>query len=264
MWIPCRSIGQVCSVWNDGCIQCQHRCGARTRAAVMIVNRYGFLSWCIGVLSYDVCQIGVDVTALLLVGNLVEVDEDARLLHVAKLAVDGRAQQQHLGRQAHVGVDQRRDVDAVLADEGVQAACSPRGSRCPQTAPSVRGHRCGCRAAGRWAPPVLPCPWSRGWGSTAACRGSRARSSGTSSSCRTCTWPWDRWWSMPPVRPTGCRVQTMPARPRASIGTRDAQTSVPARWWRAGFHSGTCRWTWTCAQWRCAAHRFPPSRPSRR
>ena len=72
----------------------------------------------LGVLLYE----GVDVAHALLVKNLVHGNEDARLLHVAEAVVDGGAEELHRGREAHVGVDQRRDVVAQLAHLAVENA----------------------------------------------------------------------------------------------------------------------------------------------
>ena len=48
----------------------------------------------------------------LLVPYLVDGNEDARLLDVAETVVDGRSEELHRRREAHVGIDQRRDVVA--------------------------------------------------------------------------------------------------------------------------------------------------------
>lgn len=64
--------------------------------------------------------IGVDVSAFLGVGNLVEVDEDAALLHVAELVVYSGAEHAHGGREAHVGADEWRDVYILAADVAVE------------------------------------------------------------------------------------------------------------------------------------------------
>ena len=81
---------------------------------------------------------GVDVADALLLEDLLDGDEDAGLLDVAEAVVDGGAEELHRGREAHVGVHQRRDVVAQLADLGVEDAvvflesgcCSPAcGSR---------------------------------------------------------------------------------------------------------------------------------------
>ena len=54
----------------------------------------------------------VDVAFFLFFEYLVDGNEYARLLDVAKLVVDGGAEHAHRGRQAHVAVDQRRYVEA--------------------------------------------------------------------------------------------------------------------------------------------------------
>lgn len=48
--------------------------------------------------------------------QFVEFDEDACLDDVAELVVDAGAERFHGRRQVHIGVDQRRDVDAQLLD----------------------------------------------------------------------------------------------------------------------------------------------------
>lgn len=60
-------------------------------------------------------KVGLDVPFLLLLQDLVDRDQDAGLLHLAKLVIDGGAEDAHLGREVHVGVDQWRHVDAELA-----------------------------------------------------------------------------------------------------------------------------------------------------
>ena len=60
-------------------------------------------------------EIGLDVPFLLFLQDLVDRDQDAGLLHLAEFVVDGGAEDAHLGREVHVGVDQRRHVDAELA-----------------------------------------------------------------------------------------------------------------------------------------------------
>ena len=59
--------------------------------------------------------------AYTLVGDdLVDSDEDTRLLDVAEALVDRRAEDTHLGRECHVGIDQRRDVQPDLTYRLVQ------------------------------------------------------------------------------------------------------------------------------------------------
>ena len=60
-------------------------------------------------------EIGLDVPFLLLLQDLIDRDQDTGFLHLAKLVVDGGAEDAHLGRQVHVGVDQRWHVDTELA-----------------------------------------------------------------------------------------------------------------------------------------------------
>ena len=56
--------------------------------------------------------------------------KDTRLLNVAKLIIDCRAEHKHLRRQIHIGVDKRRDIDAMAPDMAVEnlivlAECRP-------------------------------------------------------------------------------------------------------------------------------------------
>ena len=67
-------------------------------------------------------HVGIDVADSLLCQYLIDSDEDARLLHAAELIVDGGAEDLHGGRKAHVGVDQRRDVESELPDLAVEQA----------------------------------------------------------------------------------------------------------------------------------------------
>lgn len=57
---------------------------------------------------------------LLLLEDFGDDKEDAAFLHVAELVVDRSAEHAHRGRQAHVGVDQGRDVVAELAHLAVK------------------------------------------------------------------------------------------------------------------------------------------------
>ena len=54
--------------------------------------------------------------ARLLRVQFVEFDEDARFDDVAELVVDAGAERLHGRRQIHIGIDQRRDVDAHFLD----------------------------------------------------------------------------------------------------------------------------------------------------
>ena len=65
---------------------------------------------------------GVDVADALLLEDLLDGDEDAGLLDVAEAVVDGGAEELHRGREAHIGIDQRRDVVTQLTDLGVEDA----------------------------------------------------------------------------------------------------------------------------------------------
>lgn len=64
----------------------------------------------------------IDVADALLSQNLVDGDEDARFLDVAERVVDGGAEDAHRGAQAHVGVDEGRNVETELADGTVKDA----------------------------------------------------------------------------------------------------------------------------------------------
>lgn len=59
--------------------------------------------------------VGADVAFLLLLEYLVDGEEYACLLDIAKFVVDSGAKHFHRGRQAHVGVDHGRNVVAVGA-----------------------------------------------------------------------------------------------------------------------------------------------------
>lgn len=59
--------------------------------------------------------------ALVLV-QLVDIDEDAGLLHRTKLVVDGGAKDEHRGREVHVGIDKGRDVAAAVAHLSIEDA----------------------------------------------------------------------------------------------------------------------------------------------
>ena len=50
-------------------------------------------------------QIALHMSFLLLLQDLVDSDQNTRLLHLAKLVVDRSAEDTHLGREAHVGID---------------------------------------------------------------------------------------------------------------------------------------------------------------
>ena len=51
---------------------------------------------------------------LLLLQDFVDGDQQARLLHVAEAPIDGRAERPHLWREAHVGIDEWRNVQPPL------------------------------------------------------------------------------------------------------------------------------------------------------
>ena len=63
---------------------------------------------------------GGDVAAFLFFEDLVDGEEYAAFFDIAKFVVDCRSKHSHGGRQAHVGVDERRDVEAVGADFAVE------------------------------------------------------------------------------------------------------------------------------------------------
>lgn len=54
--------------------------------------------------------------------ELVDTDEDASLLYGPELVVDGGAEDEHGGREVHIGVDEGRYVAAALAHLGVEDA----------------------------------------------------------------------------------------------------------------------------------------------
>jgi hypothetical protein len=56
-----------------------------------------------------VLDIGVDVAHALLLQNLVNGNEDSRLLHVAEAIIDGGAEEFHRRTEVHVCVYERRD-----------------------------------------------------------------------------------------------------------------------------------------------------------
>lgn len=64
----------------------------------------------------------VDMAHALLVEDLIDGNEDARLLHLAKTVVDGRSEEFHRRREVHVGVDERRDIEAQVANLAVEDA----------------------------------------------------------------------------------------------------------------------------------------------
>ena len=57
---------------------------------------------------------------LLLLEDIGDSHEDARLLYVAKLAIDRRAEHAHRRRKSHICIDQRRYLLAMLTDKIVQ------------------------------------------------------------------------------------------------------------------------------------------------
>ena len=52
--------------------------------------------------------------------ELIDIDEDASLLHCSKLVVDGGAKDEHRGREVHVGIDKWGNVAAAVAHLGVE------------------------------------------------------------------------------------------------------------------------------------------------
>ena len=64
----------------------------------------------------------VDMAHALLFKYLVNSNQDACFLNIAKAIVDGGAKKLHGGRQAHVGINQRRNVVAQLTYLAVQDA----------------------------------------------------------------------------------------------------------------------------------------------
>ena len=54
--------------------------------------------------------------------QFVDIDEDAGLLHLAKLVVDGGAKDEHRGGEVHIGIDEWGDIAAALAHLGIEDA----------------------------------------------------------------------------------------------------------------------------------------------
>ena len=54
-----------------------------------------------------------DMALLFLFKYFIDGKEYAGFLHIAKFIVDGGAKHLHCRRQAHVGVDKRRDIEAM-------------------------------------------------------------------------------------------------------------------------------------------------------
>lgn len=65
-------------------------------------------------------QIGFDMTFLFVFENFIDGDQDAGLFHLPELMVDSGAEYTHLRGEAHISIDQRRHIDAELADFLVQ------------------------------------------------------------------------------------------------------------------------------------------------
>lgn len=60
------------------------------------------------------------MTIFLLIGDFIDVKKDAGFFNRAKLMIDGGAKNAHCGRQVHVGIHQGGNVDAMLANKGVE------------------------------------------------------------------------------------------------------------------------------------------------
>ena len=65
-------------------------------------------------------QIGFDMTFLFVFENFIDGDQDAGLFHLPELMVDSGAEYTHFRGEAHISIDQRRHIDAELADFLVQ------------------------------------------------------------------------------------------------------------------------------------------------
>ena len=65
---------------------------------------------------------GHDMALALVFVQLVDIDEDAGLLYLAKLVVDGGAQDEHRGGEIHIGIDEWGNIAATLAHLGIEDA----------------------------------------------------------------------------------------------------------------------------------------------
>ena len=65
-------------------------------------------------------QIGFDMTFLFVFENFIDGDQDAGLFYLPELMVDSGAEYTHFRGEAHISIDQRRHIDAELADFLVQ------------------------------------------------------------------------------------------------------------------------------------------------
>lgn len=65
-------------------------------------------------------QIGFDMTFLFVFENFIDGDQDAGSLILPELMVDSGAEYTHFRGEAHISIDQRRHIDAELADFLVQ------------------------------------------------------------------------------------------------------------------------------------------------
>lgn len=53
------------------------------------------------------------MSALFLLSNFINIDKNATFFHLTEFVVDGSAEKSHRGRQIHIGIHQRRNVDAM-------------------------------------------------------------------------------------------------------------------------------------------------------
>ena len=60
------------------------------------------------------------MTFLFVFENFIDGDQDAGLFHLPELMIDSGAEYTHLRGEAHISIDQRRHIDAELADFLVQ------------------------------------------------------------------------------------------------------------------------------------------------
>ena len=65
-------------------------------------------------------NVAFDVALAFVLQYLVDGNEDAGLFDLAEVFVDGGAEHAHRGRKIHVGIDERRDVEAALAHRLVE------------------------------------------------------------------------------------------------------------------------------------------------
>ena len=82
------------------------------------MSLYPVLNYCVS--SRPICLPRSDMTFLFVFENFIDGDQDAGLFHLPELMVDSGAEYTHLRGEAHISIDQRRHIDAELADFLVQ------------------------------------------------------------------------------------------------------------------------------------------------